>query len=421
MRFPKISREIGKKPGILVRAGVQLRKKDSSMTRERIELDGQDDSRNAPRVRPPRGGDSAFTSVGDPEELSSRVFDLEDEEETQFLRTRKRVPVRRGGLPKETAQRVKAGLKFAVAATACGGLAVMAYGYAIHAARFRIPSSDNIEVSGVRNASRAQVMEIAGADIGRNVFFVPIDERRKQIERIPWVQSASVMRVLPNRIAVDIAERTPVAKVQIGNKINLIDAGGVVLGAPASRQARFSFPVIHGITETEPLSSRAAVMKIYGRLLSELDADPATTYSRQLSEVDLSDPEDLKITVSDAGGTLMIHLGNSDFLQRYKIYAAHVGEWRKQYGSLQSVDLRYEGQVVVNPDGVGASSDRLTRGKQESAVGGSGDHLSARKTGAALGDRKSKAVATVAKGTAKKNKKRSKSRPEASNKELEGF
>lgn len=270
--------------------------------------------------------------------------------------------MRRGALPlpKKTAQHIKSGLKFAAAAAICGSVVAMMYGYGIHAARFRIPSSDNIEISGVHNASRAQVLEIAGADIGRNIFFVPLDERRKQLERIPWVESASVMRLMPNRIAVEVAERTPVAKVQIGSKVNLIDSSGVVLGPPASRQAKFSFPVIRGIAESEPLSSRAAVMKIYSRLLRELDADPGAPYGRQISEVDLADPEDVKITVSDAGGTLMIHLGNSDFLQRYKLYAEHVGEWRRQYGSLQSVDLRYEGQVVVNPDGPAGSDERKT-------------------------------------------------------------
>src|SRR5258707_11339532 len=116
-------------------------------------------------------------------------------------------------------------------------------------------------------------MEVAGADIGRNVFFVPLDERKRQLEEIPWVESATVMRLLPNRLAITVQERTPVAFVQLGSKINLIDANGVVMGLPANKQAKYSFPVIQGITDTEPLSSRAAVMKIYNRLIRDLDSD----------------------------------------------------------------------------------------------------------------------------------------------------
>jgi hypothetical protein len=83
---------------------------------------------------------------------------------------------------------------------------------------------------------------------------------------------------------------------------------------------------------------------------------PANT--RQLSEADLSDPEDVKAVVDDAGGTVLIHLGASDFLERFNLYATHIGEWRRQFQKVQSVDLRYEGQIVVNPDGVEKSEDR---------------------------------------------------------------
>jgi hypothetical protein len=32
---------------------------------------------------------------------------------------------------------------------------------------------------------------------------------------------------------------------------------------------------------------------------------------------------------------------------------SHVGEWRQQFHKLESVDLRYDGQIVVNPDASG--------------------------------------------------------------------
>jgi cell division protein FtsQ len=66
--------------------------------------------------------------------------------------------------------------------------------------------------------------------------------------------------------------------------------------------------------------------------------------------VDLTDPEDVKVTANEGGGTLLIHLGSSNFLDRYKLYLAHINEWRQQFPTLQSVDLRYEGQIVINPD-----------------------------------------------------------------------
>ena len=288
---------------------------------------------------------------------SHREDHLENDSEKQdarFLRTDKRIPVRRGPLATKAGGRLKAACKLLELAGILTSLAALAYGYGKQSPRFLINSSDHIEIAGVRNASRDEVMHIVGDVIGRNLFFVSLDDRRAQLERIPWIESARVMRLLPDRIVVDITERMPVAFVQIGNRINLIDAGGVLLGPPASRETRFSFPVIHGITETEPLSTRAALMKVYNRLIRELG--PANT--RQVSEADLSDPEDVKAVVDDAGGTVLIHLGASDFLERYNLYAAHIGEWRRQFQKVQSVDLRYEGQIVVNPDGVEKSEDR---------------------------------------------------------------
>lgn len=280
---------------------------------------------------------------------SERIIELEDDDDSRFLRTEKRVSVRRGALPKKARNLVKIGFIAAGVITVLCLLGAGAYSYATTSSRFRIESSDSVEVTGVVNAPRAEVMAIAANDISRNIFSVPLEERRKQLEAIPWVESASVMRLLPNRIAVHIQERTPVAFVQIGQRVSLIDAGGIVMGMGASRQARYSFPVVRGITETELRSSRAAAMRIFNRLVRELDSEGAN-YSQGLSEVDLSDPENVKVTASDGGGAVTIFLGASDFLPRFKLYVGHLAEWRQQFPNLQSVDLRYDGQIIVNPD-----------------------------------------------------------------------
>jgi cell division protein FtsQ len=341
----------------------QLRGAETSTQRSAISLQ-PDQDRGQPKARirsaHPALKSGASTNFEDDSELLINPEDLDlddlDSEEAQFLRTQKRVPVRRSAIPKKAASQLRIAGTIAAVVVVCGGLSAWAYSYGMTSWRFRIHSSDSVEISGVHNASRAHVMEVAGADIGRNIFYVPLDERKKQLEQIPWVEEASVMRLLPNRIAVAIRERTPVAFAQIGSRISLIDANGVVMGMPADRKTKYSFPVIRGIAETEPLSSRAAAMKIYNRLVSELgatDGESASSgpnYVKQLSEVDLSDPENVKVTANDPGGTMVVHLGKEDFLPRYKLYVTHIAEWRQQFQNVQSVDLRFEGQVVVNPD-----------------------------------------------------------------------
>src|SRR5215470_11584709 len=72
---------------------------DPSMTRERIELNGHDESYNPSldrgRARPWSNGHSAARiSAPGREDISAETFDFESQDEAQFLRTEKRVPVR---------------------------------------------------------------------------------------------------------------------------------------------------------------------------------------------------------------------------------------------------------------------------------------------------------------------------------------
>jgi cell division protein FtsQ len=248
------------------------------------------------------------------EELDdARLVDLDVAEESPFLRGQKRVSARRSSLPKKTASRL---IWASVAAVILGATAIVAaalYNYGEHSWRFRIESSDNLEVTGIENVTKAQIMEVMGADIGRNIFFVPLTQQKAQLEQI----------------------------------IFLIDAGGTLMELP--QKHKYSFPVILGMYPGEPLSTRVPRMRAYNTLVQELDSGGAR-YSQDLSEVDLSDLENLKVRVNDPAGDVLVELGSSEYLKRYKTYVSHVQEWRQQFQKLESVNLRYDNQVIVNPD-----------------------------------------------------------------------
>src|SRR6202162_1298738 len=277
----------------------------------------------------------------------ARLVDLDGDGESPFLRGQKRVSARRSSLPKKTANR----LLWAVAAAAVVCVASLAtaarYHYGEHSWRFRVESSDNIEVTGMQNVTKQQIMEVMGADIGRNIFFIPLAQQKAQLEQIPWVESASVMRFVPNRLEVEIHERTPVAFARVGPRMSLIDAGGTLM--ELTPKHKYSFPVILGMNPGEPLSTGAPRMKTYAEMVRELDAGGAR-YSQDLSEVDLTDLEDLKVRVNDPAGDVLVHLGSSDYLRRFKIYVSHAQGWRQQFQKLESVNLRYDNQIIVNPE-----------------------------------------------------------------------
>ncbi len=290
----------------------------------------------------PSSADAAREEIDD-----ARLVDLDVDEESPFLRGQKRVSARRSTLPKKAANRLLwSVVAAAVLCMAAVGAAAI-YRYGERSWRFRVESSDNIEVTGMQNVSKAQIMEVMGADMGRNIFFIPLAQQKTQLEQIPWVESASVMRFVPNRLKVEIHERTPVAFARVGPRMFLIDAGGTLM--ELSPKHKYSFPVILGMNPGEPLSTRAPRMKSYAELVRELDSGDAH-YSQDLSEVDLTDLEDLKVRVNDPAGDVLVHLGSSDYLHRFKIYVSHAQGWRQQFQKLESVNLRYDNQVIVNPD-----------------------------------------------------------------------
>jgi cell division protein FtsQ len=227
-------------------------------------------------------------------------------------------------------------------------LTLMMRHYLDRDARFRIAGTDDIQAAGLTEVSRAQMLPIFGEDIGRNIFFVPIDARRKQLEEIPWIEHATVMRLLPDQIRVSVVERRPVAFTRHGAQIGLVDANGVLLAMSPASMARhhYSFPVLTGIDPGDSAESRQARMDVYLRLMAELDAGGKHN-SEQISEIDLTDPEDARVLMPEQGGDILAHFGQDHFLERYERYQAHIADWRQQYPHLAAVDLRYDNQVVL--------------------------------------------------------------------------
>ncbi len=230
---------------------------------------------------------------------------------------------------------------------------VMAKHFLERDGRFRIAGSEDIQAAGLTEVSRAQMLPVFGGDIGRNIFFVPLGERRKQLEQIPWVERATVMRLLPDQIRVTVVERTPVAFTRNGQRIGLVDASGVLLNMSPATMAKhhYSFPVLTGIDPGDPVASRKARMALYIRLMSELDTGGKHN-SEQISEIDLTDPEDARVLMPAQGGDILAHFGEDHFLERYLRYQAHIAEWRQMYPHLTSVDLRYDNQVVLDTGAV---------------------------------------------------------------------
>ncbi len=303
-----------------------------------------------------------------------------DPDDTAVQRNRGRGRrIRRGLIPQTRTGRITAGTLLAVVLAALAAGCYQTDHFLRHDPRFCIASSSDIELQGNIHLSRPQLLSIFGEDVDRNLFSVPLRERRDQLEQMPWVEHATVMRLLPNRLRVDVVERTPVAFVRQGSSIGMTDRSGVLLDIPpdAPGNPNYSFPVITGLKAEDPAELREQRMRLYSAFLRDLDST-GKKVSTELSEVDLSDPEDLKTLLPSGSGTeTLVHFGTGNFLHRYKRFQEHIGEWRTQYPRLSSVDMRYERQVVlqmppkdstVSAAGVDTPEARVTAPRQPAAT-----------------------------------------------------
>jgi len=226
--------------------------------------------------------------------------------------------------------------------------------YLMHDARFLLASSDDIQITGADHLTREQILSVFGSDLERNIFRVSLGERQADLERLPWVAHATVMRLLPDVLRVQITERTPVAFVRQGSQIGLVDASGVLLDMPADAAGdpHYSFPVLTGLPADEATPERSAKMEVYEQFLHELDGS-GQRLTDSVSEVDVADPEDVKALITSGSSDILVHFGQEKFLQRYQEFEQHLQEWKQQYPKLASADMRYDGQIVLEMQGDG--------------------------------------------------------------------
>src|SRR3990170_4984694 len=272
--------------------------------------------------------------------------------ERRYLRRQKPVEIRRHRFGRRGWPAVRRWMGVTVA-TVCGSfLLYQGARFFLFSPSIELSTYDQIEVLGNRFVSRAAVTERFAPDLGQSILRVPLDDRRAALETIPWVAQAAVQRALPNRLRVELTERTPVAFLRTAAGLALVDAQGVILERPL--EAEFRFPVVAGLTEAMPPAEREQRMRLFVDFLRDVDlARPGA--GDGVSEVDLADAEDLHATLTGLPGLeqqapLVVRFGDKDFVNKYRLLVDNIAQWRSQTGRVESVDLRFARQVVVNPE-----------------------------------------------------------------------
>jgi cell division protein FtsQ len=285
------------------------------------------------------------------------------DDEPRYLRRQKPVEIRRKKFSGRGWPFYRRLLVLTFAGVAGVTAAIYGTRFLLYSPTMLLLKPDQIELTGNHIVSREAVLQQFVHDRNRSVLRVALDARRSAIEQIPWVESASVQRILPNRIRVELTERTPVAFARNGNELALIDAHGVILDRPRGEDLRF--PIVSGVSEDVPRDQRERRMQTYQEFVKGIDLVRAGS-SEGVSEIDLSNPKDLRVVMTGLAGptdsqAVTIHFGAGEFTGKYKMLVDNFSQWQANTGRVQSIDLQYMRQVVVNPDTSASAAARKTR------------------------------------------------------------
>ncbi|HTC34739.1 MAG TPA: FtsQ-type POTRA domain-containing protein [Bryobacteraceae bacterium] len=203
--------------------------------------------------------------------------------------------------------------------------------------------SPNVEVHGIRYASRQQVLRLFEPDYGRSLYLFPLAARRSELLRVRWVHDVSIARIWPNRVVVHVTERKPAAFIKLPAEAMLrwalIDDEGVILEAPP--KSTFQLPVLAGVMGGESQEKRGIRVRRMQRLMKELGS-----MADNVSEVDASDLDDLRITEQAGGGAVTLMLGDRNFSSRLKNFLEHYPEIHRNMPQATAFDLRLDDRIT---------------------------------------------------------------------------
>ena len=207
--------------------------------------------------------------------------------------------------------------------------------------------SPDLTLEGTRYASTSQIRHLFREDFGRSLYLVPIEKRRQQLLAIDWIENATVSKVWPKTLKVQVHERIPVAFVHLPPRSRdgmwryaLIDREGFILRPKVA--AKFTLPVITGIKETEPMEDRRARV---GRVVTMLkEVGPL---GENISEINAEDPNNLIVAEHAGDGVVDLLMGDENYAERLQNFLANYSEIHAKRPDVTTLDLRVDGVITT--------------------------------------------------------------------------
>lgn len=198
-----------------------------------------------------------------------------------------------------------------------------------------------IVVAGGKRLKKDKIVTLSGARVGENILAMDLKGMTEKIEREPWIERATVRRVLPRSISIEVIEREPFAILKAGTLFYL-DRGGTPFKELDGGDAT-GYPLITGFGREEVESDeqvRDALLKALDFIETEAGEWPGDL---AISEINVN--KNQGITIISEGVEVRVGFGE---------YKVKTGRLKRVLDDLKSkgktvgyIDLTYTGQVVV--------------------------------------------------------------------------
>jgi POTRA domain-containing FtsQ-type protein/cell division protein FtsQ len=231
---------------------------------------------------------------------------------------------------------------FAVAALT--GLVFGTRWFLLHSGRFNIAKTD---VTRTEHASYAELKRLADRARGRNIFTLDLAKLQGDLEKVRWVKSAVVRRVLPDRLMVGVEERAPHGLALVKGRVSLIDEDGAAIDLYTGTKDFGTFPIFTGLDDIRAAHARDQVTRGFDFVHYLEGSHPG--FLAEISEIDLSRDDRIGLTLNNGGPTVRVHPTD---------YASNLDRWLEMRDWLQAhlgggayVDLRFKDRIVWQPVG----------------------------------------------------------------------
>lgn len=235
-------------------------------------------------------------------------------------------------------------------------------GYGGYRSATLIAASQSLQIShmtvrGNGRLSTGEVLALVEGLRGQNILAVSLDEWQTRLLSSPWVERATIRRVLPSTVEIAVEERRPMGVGRIGTAMYLIDARGVIIDEYGPSYADIDLPIIDGLA-TSPRDGGSIIdvarAEFAARLIGTVAARPEI--AKRISQIDVADLHDAVVILDD--DPALLRLGDSDFVARLQQYIDLAPALRERLDAIDYVDLRFDERLYVRPVKAAATAKR---------------------------------------------------------------